>query len=91
MFVDDVYPNRFEFAKTKFIHSLDFFKKSRVGLIGFSSRTFLISPLTQDFFSLKYLAKNISLRGMSRLKGTELVLNLLGEWQIAYLKMRLRK
>ena len=75
MFVDDVYPNRFEFAKTKFIHSLDFFKKSRVGLIGFSSRTFLISPLTQDFFSLKYLAKNISLDYVS-LKGTDF-LNLL--------------
>jgi len=46
-----------------------------VGLLGFSSRTFLISPLTEDFYSLKYLAKNISLNYIS-LKGTDL-LNLL--------------
>jgi len=75
MFCDDIYPDRFEFAKREFIHSLNFFKKSRVGLLGFSSRTFLISPLTEDFYSLKYLAKNISLDYIS-LKGTDL-LNLL--------------
>lgn len=75
MFANDVYPNRFEFAKKKFIDSLEYFKKSKIALIGFSSKTFLISPLTQDFHSLKFLVKNLNLDYLT-LKGTDIMVTL---------------
>jgi len=75
MFANDVYPNRFEFAKKKFFDSLSFFKNSKIALMGFSSQTFLISPLTQDFHSLKFLGKNLNLEYLN-LKGTDIMVTL---------------
>lgn len=75
MFASDVYPNRFEFAKKKFFDSLDYFEKSKIALIGFSTQTFLISPLTQDFNSLKFLGKNLNLDYLS-LSGTDIMATL---------------
>ncbi len=72
MFANDVYPNRFEFAKKKFFDSLDYFKNTKIALMGFSTQTFLISPLTEDFNSLKFLAKNLNLDYLS-LKGTDIL------------------
>ena len=72
MFADDIYPNRFEFAKNKFYSSLEYLKNAKVALIGFSTQTFLISPLTQDFHSLKFLTKNLNLDYLS-LKGTDIL------------------
>jgi len=75
MFANDVYPNRFDFAKKKFFDSLDYFKNTKLALIGFSSQTFLISPLTQDFYSLKFLGKNLNLDYLN-LKGTDVMATL---------------
>lgn len=75
MFANDVYPSRFDFAKKKFFDSLDYFKNTKISLIGFSSQTFLISPLTQDFHSLKFLGNNLSLDHLS-LKGTDILATL---------------
>ncbi len=75
MFANDIYPNRFEFAKMKFFTSLDYFKNAKIALIGFSTQTFLISPLTEDFHSLKFLAKNLNLDYLS-LKGTDILVTL---------------
>jgi len=75
MFANDVYPNRFEFAKKKFFDSLNYFKNTKIALIGFSSQTFLISPLTQDFNSLKFLGKNLNLDYLN-LKGTDIMVTL---------------
>ncbi|WP_353662721.1 VWA domain-containing protein [Hydrogenimonas sp. SS33] len=72
MFADDIYPNRFEFAKRKFYELLDDLKRVRVGVVGFSSRAFLIAPLTEDFESLKYLVKHMSLDYVS-LRGTDMM------------------
>ncbi len=72
MFSDDVYPDRFEFAKRKFYSMLDYFQDGKIGVIGFSSKAFLIAPLTDDFNSLKYLVKNMSLDYVT-LKGTDLM------------------
>jgi Ca-activated chloride channel family protein len=72
MFADDIYPSRFEFAKNKFYNSLKHLKNAKVALIGFSTQTFLISPLTEDFHSLKFLAKNLNLDYLS-LKGTDIL------------------
>jgi Ca-activated chloride channel family protein len=71
MFAQDVYPNRFEFAKRKFDNFLEEMKETRIGVIGFSSQAFLISPLTKDIGSLKFLVKNMSFDNMS-LKGTDI-------------------
>jgi Ca-activated chloride channel family protein len=71
MFANDIYPTRFEFAKEKFFTSLHHFKNAKISLIGFASQTFLISPLTQDFHSLKFLAKNMNAESLS-LKGTDI-------------------
>ena len=75
MFADDIYPNRFEFAKKKFFESLKDFKNAKVALIGFASQPFLISPLTQDFHSLKFLGKHLSLEHLS-LQGTDILATL---------------
>ncbi len=72
MFADDVYPNRFEFAKRKFDHFLKYLKNTKVALIGFSSRSFLIAPLTEDFHSLKFLTKNLGLEYLN-LRGTSIM------------------
>jgi len=72
MFADDVYPSRFEFAKKRFFEALNYFKNAKIALLGFSTQTFLISPLTEDFYSLRFLAKNISLDYLS-LKGTDIL------------------
>ena len=75
MFANDVYPNRFEFAKKKFFDALDHFENTNMALMGFSSATFLISPLTQDFHSLKFLAKNLNLKHLN-LEGTNIMTTL---------------
>jgi len=72
MLAEDIYPNRLEFSKQKFYELLDNFNNARIGVIGFSSRAFLISPLTSDYSSLKYLVKNMNLDYVS-LVGTDLL------------------
>jgi Ca-activated chloride channel family protein len=57
---EDVYPNRLDFAKNKFTSLMDNFKDEKVGAIGFSAKSFLIAPITNDYLSLRYLVKNIS-------------------------------
>ncbi len=71
MFADDIYPDRFSFAKGKFDDFLGDMKQARIGVIGFSSRAFLISPLTKDFSSLKFLVKNMKFDYVN-LKGTDI-------------------
>jgi len=72
MFANDTYPTRFDFAKKKFVDMLGYLKNIKVSLIGFSSQTFLISPLTQDFHSLKFLTTNLNINNIS-LKGTDIL------------------
>ena len=81
MFANDIYPSRFALAKRKFNTFLQDFKNAKVALIGFSSRAFLIAPLTQDYNSLKFLTKNLgleylNLRGTSVLSALEAANNL---------------
>ncbi|SHN92024.1 vWA domain-containing protein [bacterium endosymbiont of Bathymodiolus sp. 5 South] len=71
MLANDVYPSRFEFAKNKLLHSLDKIRDRQVAILGFTSQTFLISPLTDDFSSLKFLIKNLRTDSIN-LKGTDI-------------------
>ena len=72
MFSNDVYPTRFDFAKKKFIDMMAYLKNTKVSLMGFSSQTFLISPLTEDFNSLKFLTTNLTIDHLN-LKGTDIL------------------
>jgi Ca-activated chloride channel family protein len=72
MFANDIYPNRFAFAKRKFDTFLKYLKNTKVALIGFSSRAFLIAPLTEDYNSLKFLTKNLGLEYLN-LRGTSIM------------------
>jgi Ca-activated chloride channel family protein len=72
MFANDVYPTRFDFAKNKIKYLIENFKDSKIGIIGFSSRTFMISPLTEDTETLEYLINNLSL-DTTNLKGTDIL------------------
>jgi Ca-activated chloride channel family protein len=72
MFVSDLYPNRFEFAKAKFKEFLLNLKETKVALLGFSDRAFLVAPLTSDYGSLKYLAEHLRADYLN-LKGTSIL------------------
>lgn len=56
---DDVYPNRLNFSKNKFNNILINLKDEKVGAIGFSSESFLVAPITNDYSTLKYLVENL--------------------------------
>lgn len=75
MFANDIYPNRFEFAKNKFFELLDNLENSKVALLNFSSQAFLVSPLTKDFSSLKFLTKNMRVDYLN-LRGTDILATL---------------
>jgi len=70
MFVNDVYPSRFALAKKKFFIFLKDMKNARVGVVGFSSQSFLVAPLSEDYYSLNFLVKNLNVSSMS-LRGTD--------------------
>lgn len=69
MFANDVYPNRFEFAKNQLLNSLAYVQKTRIALLGFSNQAFLISPLTEDFSTLQFLLEGLNLSEINQ-KGT---------------------
>ncbi len=84
MFANDVYPNRLTLAKKKFKEFTGDFQEAKIGVIGFSSRAFLISPLTEDFATLDYLVNNmnldsVTLRGTSVMNALEVTNDLLHE------------
>ncbi len=84
MFANDVYPNRLALAKKKFKEFSGDFQEAKIGVIGFSSRAFLISPLTEDFATLDYLVKNmnldsVTLHGTSVMNALEVTNDLLKE------------
>ncbi len=72
MFANDLYPNRLEMAKRKFHDLLGYMKDTRIAVIGFSSRAFLVAPLTRDYSSLRYLVDHMGLDFVS-LKGTDMM------------------
>jgi len=84
MFANDIYPNRLEMAKKKFKTFSEDMNEAKIGVIGFSSRAFLISPLTEDFGTLDYLVKHmnfdsVTLRGTSVMNALEVTNDLMKE------------
>jgi len=84
MFANDIYPNRLALAKKKFKTFSGDFEEAKIGVIGFSSRAFLISPLTEDFGTLDYLVNHmnfdsVTLRGTSVMNALEVTNDLMKE------------
>ncbi len=71
MKVNDIYPNRLEFAKNKALKIIEEANDFSIGIILFAKSSFLISPLTQDLNSLKILLKNFD-TGMNFDNGTNI-------------------
>ncbi len=55
MRANDIYPNRLEFVKNKLNTLIDGLKETNIGIIAFARNAFLVSPLTSDKKSLKFL------------------------------------
>ncbi len=73
MLAADFYPSRLAFAKKKFVELVESFKEANIGVVAFASEGFLVSPMTQDSTTLKYLVNNLSLDSMS-LTGTNMMI-----------------
>jgi Ca-activated chloride channel family protein len=73
MLATDIYPNRLTFAKKKMYELIDSFKEANIGVVAFSSEGFLVSPMTQDSSTLKYLIGNLSLESLTS-GGTDLLI-----------------
>jgi len=61
MNANDLYPNRIVFAKEKIKLFLDNLINQNVGLVAFSNQVYLISPITNDYKSLKYLLSKLKI------------------------------
>jgi len=59
MLATDIYPNRLEFAKKKLLDIINQSKTSAIGVVLFAKSSFILSPLTQDFTSLRILVENL--------------------------------
>lgn len=60
MLASDLYPNRLIFAKQKLLNLIELSKKNAIAVILFAKSSFILSPVTQDFNSLKILVENLN-------------------------------
>ncbi|WP_157840855.1 tetratricopeptide repeat protein [Halarcobacter anaerophilus] len=60
MLATDLYPNRLSFAKQKLLNLIELSKKNAIAVILFAKSSFILSPVTQDFSSLKILVENLN-------------------------------
>ncbi|MEA3352919.1 MAG: tetratricopeptide repeat protein [Campylobacterota bacterium] len=59
MQAEDIYPNRIELAKKKLQAVLDLARNSTIGIVLFAKDSFILSPVTEDFVSLRYIVDNL--------------------------------
>lgn len=59
MLATDIHPNRLTFAKKKLLDIINNSKNTAISVILFAKNSFILSPLTQDFASLKILIENL--------------------------------
>ena len=62
----DIYPNRFEYAKTKIKELLKQLNAQNTALILFDKNAYLISPPTKDYNSLIYLLDHTDIKELKR-------------------------
>jgi Ca-activated chloride channel family protein len=59
MMARDIYPSRLELAKKKIYDVIKLSKNTTIGIVLFAQNSYIISPITEDFISLKYIIDNM--------------------------------
>lgn len=59
MLVEDIYPNRISLAKKKLQAIIEKATNTTIGVVLFAKDSFILSPVTEDFISLKYIIDNL--------------------------------
>ena len=67
----DFYPNRLAFAKQKLEEILPKLPAGRIGVIGFTSAAFVITPLTSDIDTIRFLLQRVKPQNISA-EGTDI-------------------
>ncbi|WP_457599080.1 VWA domain-containing protein [Hydrogenimonas sp.] len=67
----DFYPDRLAFAKQKLEETIPQLPAGRIGMIGFTSASFVVAPLTEDRGSLLFLLRRLKPENIST-EGTDL-------------------
>ncbi len=60
MLATDLYPNRLTMAKRKLLDIIELSKQNALAVVLFAKSSFILSPITQDFNSLKILVENLN-------------------------------
>ncbi len=68
----DLYPNRFEFAKTKIKKLLQLLHSQNTAIILFDKRVFLLSPPSKDYESLIYLLEHTDIKELKRTPSSDI-------------------
>jgi len=59
MLAEDIYPNRIALAKKKLQLIVEKAKNTTIGVVLFAKDSFILSPVTEDFISLKFIVDNL--------------------------------
>ncbi|MDC0933171.1 tetratricopeptide repeat protein [Arcobacteraceae bacterium] len=60
MLSEDIYPNRISLAKKKLQKIIEISQNSTIGVVLFAKDSFILSPVTEDFISLKFIVDNLN-------------------------------
>lgn len=60
MLAQDIYPNRISLAKKKLQQIIESAQNTTIGVVLFAKDSFILSPVTEDFISLKYIVDNLN-------------------------------
>ena len=60
MLAEDIYPNRISLAKKKLQLIIESAQNTTIGVVLFAKDSFILSPVTEDFISLKYIVDNLN-------------------------------
>lgn len=59
MLANDIFPNRLTFGKKKILDIIDYAKQNSIAIVLFAKSSFILSPVTEDFNSLKTLVNRV--------------------------------
>ncbi|WP_417328208.1 VWA domain-containing protein [Halarcobacter sp.] len=59
MLATDIFPNRLSLGKKKILDIIDYAKQNSIAVVLFAKSSFILSPITQDFNSLKILVNRL--------------------------------
>lgn len=60
MLAEDIYPNRISLAKKKLQQIIKTAQNTTIGIVLFAKDSFILSPVTEDFISLKFIVDNLN-------------------------------